>query len=72
MAIISNILYRTSDWFLDVFMPTVIGVPFIVFEVLLLLYLQGTIIKSFAVANIPLFLMDILLWFGSCVVSCMI
>jgi len=69
LSVLSNLMFSKGDLFFDVLIPFLIAIPFIVFEILLLLYLEG-LIHSFAVVNIPLFLCDIFLWFGSCVLSC--
>jgi len=69
LTILSNLMFSQSDYFFDVIIPFLLASPFIVFEILLLLYFKG-IVHSFAVVNIPLFICDICLWFGSCVLSC--
>jgi hypothetical protein len=45
------------------------ALPFISFEILLLMYLMGHI-HSFVVANIPFFIVDLILFVGACVLSC--
>jgi len=65
----ANMLSPKSSMFLDVTLPLLLATPFVAFEVTLFLYLRGSI-SSFAVANVPLFVADVILWFGSCIFSC--
>jgi len=69
-TILSNGMYinNSNQSALSVY-PLLASIPVISFEILLLMYLMGYI-HSFAVANIPLFLCDIIVWIGACVLLC--
>lgn len=69
-TIISNLSYVNNSNPFDLgFYPFISALPFIAYEILLLMYLMGYI-HSFAVANIPIFICDLIIWFGVCVLFC--
>lgn len=62
---------RDTEFYNDILFPGLLALPFIIFEILLILYLEDKI-GHFAVANIPLYILDIGLFIGGCVAGCAI